>query len=324
MTTSSCEEVSSSSPVPAKGVRVPWEEVPAEVRVELEARMGSSVVEALTQPHGFSPGLAARLRLADGRRIFVKAVSETANPDSPDIHRREARILNALPVAAPAPRLLWTYDDRGWVALGLEDVDGRHPYEPWTEEDLTLVVATMTKMARDLTPSPIEVDETAAQGFARDINGWQTALDRKEDRLDPWPARHLARLAELESRAPAAAEGPTLLHFDTRADNLLIADGRLYVLDWPWARTGAWWIDLVAMASSVAMQGGPAPEALLARLDLSGVSGDAIDAVVCSIAGYFAVRGLEPPPPGLPTVRAFQAAQGRVAIAWLRRRLGWD
>ena len=60
------------------------------------------------------------------------------------------------------------------------------------------------------------------------------------------------------------------------------------------------------------------------RLDLSGVSSQALDAVVCSLAGYFVVRALEPPPPGIPTVRAFQAAQGRVAISWLRERLGWD
>ena len=30
-----------------------------------------------------------------------------------------------------------------------------------------------------------------------------------------------------------------------------------------------------------------------------------------------------PPPPGLPTLRPFQAAQGEVALAWLRRRTGW-
>jgi len=38
----------------------------------------------------------------------------------------------------------------------------------------------------------------------------------------------------------------------------------------------------------------------------------------------FVVRALEPLSPGIPTVRAFQAAQGRVAISWLRERLGWD
>jgi hypothetical protein len=303
---------------------VHWEDLPPEVRGALEKRMGGRVVEAATQPQGFSPGLAARLRLDDGRRVFVKAVSGAANPDTPDIHRREARVLAAMPAAAPVPRLLWTYDEVGWVALGLEDVEGRHPHEPWTEQDLSLVLATYEKLARELTPSPIDVKQTAAVGFERHINGWRVALERGETRLDPWCLKHLKNLAALEARAPAAAEGRTLLHFDARADNLLIAGDRVYVLDWPWARTGAWWIDVAAMAPSIAMQGGPPPEAVLSRLDLGAVPKADVDAVVCTLAGYFTVRALEPPPPGIPTVRAFQAAQGTVANAWLRERLGWD
>jgi aminoglycoside phosphotransferase (APT) family kinase protein len=286
--------------------------------------MRGHVVEAITQPHGFSPGVAARLRLDDGRRVFVKAASEGANPDTPGIHRREARVLARLPGAVPAPRLLWTYDDRGWVALGLQDIDGRHPHEPWTEADLSLVVETLTRMAKALTPSPIAVDETAATAFATNINGWRAATERGESRLGGWALKNLARLADLEALAPRAAEGETLLHFDVRADNLLMANDQVYVLDWPWARTGAWWIDIAAMAPSVAMQGGPPPETLLSRVDLGTVKKEDLDAVVCSIAGYFVVRALEPAPPGLPTMRAFQAAQGRAALAWLRDRLGWD
>ncbi len=316
--------MSFSSHPPAEGVRIHWKDLALDVRLAFEARLGARVVEATTQPKGFSPGLAARLRLEDGRRVFLKAVSESANPDTHEIHRREARILAALPRVVPAPRLLWTYDQGGWVALCLEDVDGRHPFEPWTENDMALVIATLKKMAFDLTPSPVAVDETAADAFQSGINGWQIALLRGEDRLDRWSMRNLQKLSELEAQAPDAAAGDTLLHFDVRADNLLIVGDRVYVLDWPWARTGIWWIDLVAMAPSVAMQGGPQPEAFLRRLDMGGVSKHAIDAVVCSLAGYFMVRGLEPPPPGLPTVRAFQAAQGEVAVAWLRERTGWS
>jgi hypothetical protein len=283
--------------------------------------MGSRVVRATTQPGGFSPGLAARLRLADGRHVFVKAVSEAANPDSPGMHRREARIVAALPATAPAPRLLWLHDDGDWVALCFEDVDGRHPHLPWTEPDLTLVVAALKRLAEQLTPSPILVDETAADAFVHEINGWRRALLGGEDRLDPWCAKHVQRLADLEARAPAASEGDTLLQFDQRADNILIADDRVYLVDWPHARLGAAWVDWVAMAPSVAMQGGPAPEEFLLRFDLGGVPRDLINAVLCSIAGYFTVRALDPPPPGIPTVRAFQAAQGVVAVEWLRRRL---
>ena len=55
--------MSSSNPVPARGVRLHWEDVPAQVRRALERRLGASVVRAVTSPTGFSPGLAARLLL---------------------------------------------------------------------------------------------------------------------------------------------------------------------------------------------------------------------------------------------------------------------
>jgi len=304
-------------------VRVHWKDLPAETRSALEERLGSKVVEAITQPKGFSPGLAARLRLQDGKRVFLKAVSEKANPDTPGIFRREARVVPALPRTAPVPRLLWTYDEAGWVGLCFEDVAGRHPHEPWQEEDLSLVIAALKKMAADLTPSPIALQETAVGALRRNINGWHVALLRNERRLDPWCVEHLAQLAELEAEAPQVAAGETLLHFDTRADNILIADDRVYVVDWPNARIGAAWVDWVAMAPSVAMQGGPDPETFLNRFDVAGIPKHTIDAVLCSIAGYFVVRALEPSPPGLPTVRAFQAAQGVAALKWLRERTGW-
>ena len=49
-----------------------------------------------TAPGGFSPGLAARIVGGDGRRWFVKAASGQVNPDSPRLHRQEARILGGL------------------------------------------------------------------------------------------------------------------------------------------------------------------------------------------------------------------------------------
>jgi hypothetical protein len=298
--------------------------LPESVRSAIEKRLGGKVLEAVTQPGGFSPGLAARLRLDDGRRVFVKAVSEAANPDTPIMHRREARIVAALPASAPVPRLLWTYDENGWVALAYEDVDGRHPGAPWTDADLLLVIDALKKMSSDLTPSPIATEVTASGAFERGINGWRIAVVRGEQRLDPWCVKHLARLADLESRAPAAAAGETLLHFDTRADNILIAGDRVFVLDWPSARTGAAFVDWLCMAPSVAMQGGPAPGDFMNRFDLSGVRQEDFDAILCSVAGYFVVRALDPPPPGIPTVRAFQAAQGEVSLAWLKNRLGWS
>src|SRR5215831_12914943 len=72
------------------GHRLAWAELPAPVRAAIEARFGVPVVAARDQSGGFSPGLAARLRLADGQRVFVKAVNAGRNPESPGMYRREA------------------------------------------------------------------------------------------------------------------------------------------------------------------------------------------------------------------------------------------
>ena len=87
----------------AQGVRIEWVQLPAPVRVAIEDVCGAAVVQARTQPGGFSPGLAARVRCANGARYFVKAVSAHANPDTPGLHRQEARVLAALePLITPA------------------------------------------------------------------------------------------------------------------------------------------------------------------------------------------------------------------------------
>ena len=71
------------------------------------------------------------------------------------------------------------------------------------------------------------------------------------------------------------------------------------------------------------MQGGPSPDEVIARHWACRTGdGDAMTAAVVSMAGYFTRQALQPPPPGIPTVRAFQAAQGVVARRWVARRMG--
>ncbi|HEV3464499.1 MAG TPA: aminoglycoside phosphotransferase family protein, partial [Actinomycetota bacterium] len=251
---------------PATGWRLDWAEAPAWLRDEVERRLGARVAEAVTQPGGFSPGVAARLRLADGRRAFVKAVGPDPNPDSPDIHRGEARNMAALPRSAPAPRMLWWLDRGGWVALAFEDVDGVHPALPWRPGELRRVLAMVADMAQALTPAPAGFP-TIADRLRDSFVGWRrlaaahAAGDDDLAGLDPWAVRHLHRLAELEAGWPQATQGQTLLHSDLRADNLLLTPTRVVAVDWPWACVGAAWVDLLLLLPSVAMQGGPDPEA---------------------------------------------------------------
>jgi aminoglycoside phosphotransferase (APT) family kinase protein len=311
----------------AEGARLAWEMVPASVRSALEERLGSPVAETAVQPGGFSPGTAARLRLADGRRVFVKAVGSSPNPDSPTFHRNEARIAAAMPPEAPVPRFLFAHDDGDWVALAFEDVDGRHPEVPWRREELDRVLAAVGELVAALTPAPVEAPPVAAY-FEEEFRGWRELAGAAAGHaelgwLDPWARERLDRLAELEEGWPQAAAGETLLHGDLRADNVLVTPDQVLFVDWPHASVGAGWVDLTFMLPSVAMQRGPNPWELFDRHPLGkDAPPDRVDAVAAALAGFFVWHGSLPPPPGIPGVRAFQRAQGVQAVAWLRHRLG--
>src|SRR5438067_925459 len=80
---------------------------------------------------GSSPGVASRLRTAGGDEVFLKAVSGDPNPDSPRMHRREARIAAALPRDATLPSLRSSFDEDGWVVLLFDAIAGAQPQLPW-------------------------------------------------------------------------------------------------------------------------------------------------------------------------------------------------
>jgi hypothetical protein len=308
---------------PAEGARVAWQDVPQPVRGAIERVCGGPVIEARTQPGGFSPGVAARVRCADGTRCFVKAASAELNPDAPRLHRQEARVLAELDslVAAghlPVPRLWGTAELGPWFALIVDDVAGHQPLLPWRDGELDLVLAALDRLAEALTPAPAPVP-TIAEYLGTDLTGWRTLSGTPDDdRIDSWSRARLAELAGLEATWAAHAAGTTLLHTDIRADNLLVTGDGVMVVDWPHACRGAAVADLVFFAPSVAMQGGPEPAILLARSRAGReASREALAAIVCALAGYFTERSLRPPPPGLPTVRRFQAAQGEVTRRWL-------
>ncbi|MEU0072686.1 aminoglycoside phosphotransferase family protein [Streptomyces sp. NPDC006332] len=315
---------------PATGVRTPWEHLPQPVRDAVAGVLGAPVVHAVTQPGGFSPGVAARVRAADGRRAFVKAVSTDTNPHSPRLHRTEARNAAALPPAVPAPRLLGTHDDGTWVALVYQDVTGRQPHVPWREPELRRVLDAVGQLAGALTPSPLDVPP-AATALGHTFDGWRHLLDEQEAtglppaRLGAWTTTHLPRLADLSAPWRQAVTGDTLAHADLRADNILLTDDRVVFVDWPHALRAAPWFDLLVMLPCVRAQGGPEPEDMFTRHPLGRQADpDAVTAALAGLAGFFLRHSLLPPPPGIPALRAFQRAQGDAALTWLRRRLTWS
>ncbi len=310
---------------PAAGVHLPWARVPAAVRSWAEGVGGGAPGTVRDVAGGFSPGATAVLQCPQ-RAIFVKAVGTALNPESPGLHRREVLVSAALPPSPRVPRFLDSYDDGDWVALAFDAVAGRPPRHPWETGELALVAEALSSLHRDLTPSPLPSLTPLTEYVRTMFGGWAdlATMDRPPPGLDRWARDHLERLAELESPWPAACEGPTLLHGDVRADNVLLAVGGVVFVDWPHAAVGTPVFDVIGWAPSVVLEGGPPPEELLARhVAPVPVDPDVITVLLAAVAGFFVERSFRPPPPGLPTIRPFQAAQGAVALAWLRRRTGW-
>jgi Ser/Thr protein kinase RdoA (MazF antagonist) len=203
------------------------------------------------------------------------------------------------------------HDDGDWVALVLEDIEGRHPRTPWTPAEVTAVLEALRRLPAPVTGLPALRDDAA-----EDFQGWRNVAADPPAGLDPWAAANLGLLAELADRGLAALAGDRLVHGDVRADNLLIRpDGGVVVVDWPFGCAGPAWFDTLCLVLNVRLYGGTLPD------DVIDADPDDITACVAGVAGMFTDRGRRPDPPGLPTVRQFQREQAAVTLAWLRERL---
>jgi hypothetical protein len=307
-----------------QGVRIEWDDVAAPVRHAVERELGSTVVAAANQRGGFSPGTAARLALANGDIVFAKAVSSDLNDVAVRMHRREAAVLSRLPAAMPVPCLRCVVDadvhDATWVVVVTEFVDGRLPRRPWVPAELDRVLALLTTIAELGTPNPVP----ELRPLSRHTFGGLAALDTDAGLalLDAWSRDHLAELVDLEATWPEATAGDSLQHVDSRADNVLLGPTDAWLVDWPHASVGAPWVDLMSLLPSAVLDGAPDPEAIWSGHPLGRAAPpEAADAWLAALTGYFLSSSLLPPPPGLPTLRAFQLAQGEVSLAWLGRRV---
>ncbi|WP_285471648.1 phosphotransferase [Actinoplanes sp. NBRC 101535] len=281
----------------------------------MERIIGGPVVEAVSQTGGFSPGTADRVRTADGRRAFVKAVAASLNTDSVRMARRELRINAAMPAHAPVPRLLGGFEHGEWVVIVLEDIAGSHPRTPWVAAEIDATVTALGELARALTPAPLSDLPTAADHLTADFACWAAlAADPPAD-LDAWAARNAGSLHAAAQRGLAVLRtGDTLVNMDVRADNILIReDGRIFFVDWPWGATAPAWFDRLALAINVIVHGGDA------RRITAGIDPAVVRDIITGFTGYFHYQSRQPPPPGLPTVRAFQRFQGDALLPWVQR-----
>ena len=188
----------------ATSLRPAWRSLPLAVREAVAEALGTEIAEAgAPVSSGFTGGFAAPLRLADGRRVFMKASADTLH--SYHAYQREAEVVPQLPAAIKVPTIIATAhavdDGRSggsaaptssptpsaeggtsadapasfspppagggrWFAVVSEWIPGRMPGRPWTSEDFAAVTATCERIAQVMEPSPLG----GLKSFLSDLN----------------------------------------------------------------------------------------------------------------------------------------------------------
>jgi hypothetical protein len=318
-------------------LKPPWRAVPSAVRRRVEELAGARVRRGLRVWGGYAPSPTFRLILDNGARLVFKGVSPESTAYMLRAFEDEERAYRELErwMQPWAPAFHGSFRAADWHVLLLEDV-GRATVPPWTRALTECAMRGYADFHRHslgqnlpdwLSRTRHHADARTWTNLAALPNGLEhlagLAGDRAIEALD-WTRAALPQLQAAAEGLLADARPYSLLHLDTRSDNLCVqTGGRLRLFDWPYVSMGPPELDVAYFAQSIACEGGPDPDAALeAYAGHMVVRRDVMDSAAAAAAGYFADKAWLPPIPGLPRVRSIQRRQLKVSLAWCARRLG--
>ena len=322
-----------SPPTFAAGVRLPFAQLPAAVAEWVARTLGGSITDVVDKQGGFSPGVAAVVTTTSGARGFVKAVGTSINAESVQFHRAENAVMVRMPlndwILRPVASESIQVDADEWEVTILPVIDGATAAHPWSESDALRVLDALVDLGTQFTPSPWPDDPARTKQLVAFFRGW-TRIERETDdpwHAHPWIARHFDDLLALEPVLAARLPGDTLSHTDLRADNVMLTDDRVWLIDWAHARNAARWVDPVLLMCDVVASGADredggdidVPKLFATHRAFDGASTELVGAVIATLAATWHWFALQPPPPGLPTIRAFQDCQADSLLRYVVR-----
>ena len=308
----------------AVGVRLAYDAVPDTVRSWVEDRLGSPVVTTAEQVGGMSPGCATRVTCADGTRAFVKAVGAELNPDTPGLFRREVGVLGHLGEHPLWARLLRSYDDGAWVALLIEDVEGRHPdFNDPAELDAVLAGTDRLSAVLQERDVPASVDLV---DVAHVLGKWADSLATLADASSATPVPEWLRSDPHDwatvLREQAALPMRHVVHWDIRVDNLLRRPGgEVVFVDWGVAARGPGWVDPL-LARLERVDDPWFDDSIASSPALVEAGDDAVTAFLAGFGAHLAVRSMVAVDVNLPTLNDFRVRESRRMLEAVARRTG--
>jgi hypothetical protein len=316
----------------AAGVRRRFEDLPPTVIAWVEGELGGSIRSVRNASGGFSPGVAAVVASAEGAELFVKAVGSGVNADALRFYRAERDVALRMPsvsgVLAPTGGTDLEVADESYVVITFPALHGETPRHPWHHRELTVVLDALVEVSARLTPSPwpAEPGDQRLLGFFT----WWARIGADGD--DPWRsdsrvASSLVRFVALEEQLRGELPGTTLSHTDLRADNIVMTPAGVWFVDWAHAQNAAPWLDagllladVIGSRADLADGGDVDVGAVIRRHPSTRSAGfEAVWRLVLGLAGAMHGMSRQPSPPGLPTIRAWQATTAETLLSWCHR-----
>jgi aminoglycoside phosphotransferase (APT) family kinase protein len=307
-------------PYDATARRPSWDELPFALHAALETRLGASVERAKVSGCGFTPGFAAVLTTVDGAQHFVKAAH--LSTQVAHWYGREAKVTAALPSGIPTAALRWSDELADHVVLCFDAVTGaRTPSLPWSLPELRACLDALTATARALTAPTPKLLALQPEPFGAVLD--HTLGQWRSGQAGPDP--HLDTLVALETRFDELTRtSTTLIHCDLRLDNLLFdTDGKAWICDWNFLGYGPPWLDLLTVLLSAEASGLDVDTLFATHPLAAGLPGDALDAGLAAILGYYRYSGALPEIENAPAVRSHQRYYAELTSRWLARRQRW-
>jgi Ser/Thr protein kinase RdoA (MazF antagonist) len=218
----------------------------------------------------------------------------------------------------------------------LPALPGDPPAHPWTEPVARLVLDRLGDLQRTLIAAA-GTERTAALPGSEHLAGffrpWSEVLEDRSDpwHEHPWVCRHAAALEDSSGLLQAAVVGDVPVHADLRADNVLVAepagrDPHVWFVDWAAALRAAPWVDPAILACDFAVS--RADRSQGGSMDLAGfLASHPVTAAVEPRLRWAMMTGLavtlhrfsrQADPPGLPTIRRWQARCADDLLAFVR------
>ncbi|GAA1854131.1 hypothetical protein [Myceligenerans crystallogenes] len=308
-----------------------WPDLPPPVRARISKELGARVLGWKNLPADVVPG--AKLQVQTSLGSVVLTVVSISDADGLEVARREIAVVRALPKGAPAPELLWSFDedfgDFGhWIVAGWGMRVVRPVGPEWTQEEVAATLGVLRQV------NEIEAPPGAPYLEARELfaaGSWIRLANERPDGLrgfSPWLEPRLDALAQIAAHTAEAVSGSHLLHGAPDRRTLMIPlspQEQGIAVGWFRAARGAPFVDVIQLLAQIRTDGGPAPEVVLAQHPLPPtVDPDAVTCLVTALTGQYIEQALGPVPAAGTTQRApAQHALARVCVEWLRRRLGF-